>query len=354
MGSALKDFVKVSLWKAGYYGLYRRLKAPREKRLLVLMYHDLLCHPPESHRQRIGFEDPTASQFDAHLRVTRDRYRVVALKDAIEEIRSDGRLKEDSLAITFDDGYESFYSIAYPLLQRYRLPATVFLTTEWINGNMRLWWDDLRGLVTQADLRGVTSDQIEDAIGLNIESMPSVANVDLGYRRRLFRGIESHLRDSKDEDCHLAMERLERLFFPDGSFVPPMSTPLTWEQVREMTAGDVDFEAHTCNHINIRWADTVTIEREIERSKSEIEDRIQRPVRGFAYPYGKDLTSYVKAERILRDHGFLYACNAYTGNNDGSSNLYSLHRGALPLTDSPALIGRDLCLRFVRNNEPIQ
>jgi peptidoglycan/xylan/chitin deacetylase (PgdA/CDA1 family) len=55
-------------------------------------------------------------------------HRTLALQEAVECLSRGAPFPERSLAITFDDGYESVYSQAFPILQRYGWSATVFLT----------------------------------------------------------------------------------------------------------------------------------------------------------------------------------------------------------------------------------
>jgi len=45
------------------------------------------------------------------------------------------------VAITFDDGYRSAYTIAFPILQKYRLPATIYLTAESVETGQVAWYD---------------------------------------------------------------------------------------------------------------------------------------------------------------------------------------------------------------------
>ena len=69
-----------------------------------------------------------------------------ALRDAIAEM-NDGGLKHDSVAITFDDGYASIHSEALPVLTEFKVPATVFVLTGWINRQLDFWWLRLRAML---------------------------------------------------------------------------------------------------------------------------------------------------------------------------------------------------------------
>jgi peptidoglycan/xylan/chitin deacetylase (PgdA/CDA1 family) len=55
-------------------------------------------------------------------------YKTLSISDAAEYLRRDTPFPERSFAITFDDGYQSVYGEAFPILQRYGFSATIFLT----------------------------------------------------------------------------------------------------------------------------------------------------------------------------------------------------------------------------------
>ena len=55
-------------------------------------------------------------------------YRTLGLLEAVDCLRKRARFPDRSLVITFDDGYQTMYDEAFPVLERYGLSATVFLT----------------------------------------------------------------------------------------------------------------------------------------------------------------------------------------------------------------------------------
>jgi peptidoglycan/xylan/chitin deacetylase (PgdA/CDA1 family) len=56
------------------------------------------------------------------------KFKSLSISDAVKYLRRDISLPERSFAITFDDGYQSVYREALPVLQQYGMTATVFLT----------------------------------------------------------------------------------------------------------------------------------------------------------------------------------------------------------------------------------
>ena len=349
----LKNLIKKSLYHAGYYRLYRRLKGAVERRLIVLMYHDLVEDGSTSNGGAILEDNPSRSQFETHLRELARNHRVISLRQAIAEIKSGG-LKADSVTITFDDAYQSICTIAHPLLEKYGLHATVFTVTGWINGEVTFWWRRLGDMIAKSQFAGLTQQKLEQVLSGGVMTFPSGAERDGAWRRLLLERVALHLRTMRREELWNHLDGLEQLFFPSGDYSPTPETPPSWDQIRELAGPHMEFAAHTRSHVNFRFTDLEEAEREIMDSKREIEEQLQCEVNGFAYPYGKDLAAYTRIEPILCKLGFDYAVNTHHGYNDDSSDLYELRRVSLPVTTSRALIGRELTLGFLRPNDPLQ
>ena len=58
--------------------------------------------------------------------------RVISYDDAVRRLLAAERLPNDLFVLTFDDGYEDFYSHAFPVLRDLGLPAILFITTAFI------------------------------------------------------------------------------------------------------------------------------------------------------------------------------------------------------------------------------
>jgi peptidoglycan/xylan/chitin deacetylase (PgdA/CDA1 family) len=73
-------------------------------------------------------------------------YRVITLDAFFDFLDLKRQIPLKSVVITVDDGWRSFYEIAYPILKKYGYPATLFVYTDFIlaNGKSQLDWDALR------------------------------------------------------------------------------------------------------------------------------------------------------------------------------------------------------------------
>ncbi|MGB9609260.1 MAG: polysaccharide deacetylase family protein [Minisyncoccia bacterium] len=100
-----------------YYPLYRIIKIlNKNPKLIILIYHSV--NP--DHRWSIS-----PKNFEEQIKWLADNYPIISLKNF-------PNFQKDSIAITFDDGYEDNYLYTFPILKKYNCPATIFITTGFI------------------------------------------------------------------------------------------------------------------------------------------------------------------------------------------------------------------------------
>ena len=89
-----------------------------------------------------------ANVFDEQMRFLSDNgYSVITLKDFLAFCRLEKTIPRKSVVITVDDGYRSFYDIAWPILRKYGYTATLFVYTDFVaSGKGALSWDQLKEL----------------------------------------------------------------------------------------------------------------------------------------------------------------------------------------------------------------
>lgn len=148
--------------------------------LLILTFHTL-----DDQSSNVSFSPEVFQRGMARLH--EKRYRTITLLEAIHFLRQGVSFPERSLVITFDDGYQTVYDEAYPILQRYEMSATVFLTVgkggttrasgllPSLKGRSMLSWNHIREMhqwgiafgahtLTHPDLTRLPLDQTESEI----------------------------------------------------------------------------------------------------------------------------------------------------------------------------------------------
>jgi len=73
-----------------------------------------------------------------------NNYRVIHMKDLIGFLEGKNDIPKRAVVITVDDGYRSTFKNAYPILQKYNFPATVFLYTDFMGAPDALTWSQIQ------------------------------------------------------------------------------------------------------------------------------------------------------------------------------------------------------------------
>lgn len=102
----------------------------------VLGYHQIT---PSSPGPDGGGFAISASQFERQMRFLHDHgYTCRSLGELLRFSGNEHRSEPKTFALTFDDGYEDFFTQAYPILRRHGFTATVFLVADRV-GDQSNW-----------------------------------------------------------------------------------------------------------------------------------------------------------------------------------------------------------------------
>lgn len=110
---------------------------------------------------------------------------------------------------------------------------------------------------------------------------------------------------------------------------------LSWEQVQEMSQeGMISFGSHTLRHFSLAKIPSEEVLYELESSKAAIEEKINRPVQGIAYPYGtvRDFNPQVK--QLTAAAGYHWAVTGLSGLNTYHADFFALRRTKIERSDS--------------------
>jgi peptidoglycan/xylan/chitin deacetylase (PgdA/CDA1 family) len=172
----------------------------------------ILCY----HSVQPGWNSPLAVEPAAFARQAawfRTSRRVLSLQQALPRLDPSGRLPSGETVLTFDDGFSALYTHALPVLERERLPATVFLVAQTLTASGRpVDWVDTPG---PEPLSTLTLDQVlemQDA-GIDFQSH-SWAHHDLTHLSEA--ECVQDLRDSRELLSELLNRPVSVLAYPRG------------------------------------------------------------------------------------------------------------------------------------------
>jgi poly-beta-1,6-N-acetyl-D-glucosamine N-deacetylase len=240
----------------------------------------------------LAYHAPSPKTFERHLRFLRRAYNLTSLRELAGALRG-GSLKalpRKSLVITLDDGHRSNHSLL-AVLERHRVPVTVFLCSGMIESDGQYWFHTVR----------------------DPEPLKRVSDA----------------------------ERLELLAaMPSGT--GGAGTPreaLNREELHELRSL-VDFQAHTISHPILPACSTDKAAREIEGAKQELEGRHGFEVYALAYPNGDHGD---REERLAERAGYQCALTMDAGFNRATTNRFRLRRIAVNDHDSVSVLAVRAC-----------
>jgi len=109
----------------------------------TLMYHHVQTAEAAKERNQTGLTVNT-EVFRTQMQYLKDRgYGVISMQDILNFFEQGIKTQSKSVLLTFDDGYDDFYTDAYPILREFNYPATVFIPTGLMNNAGYLYWDKI-------------------------------------------------------------------------------------------------------------------------------------------------------------------------------------------------------------------
>jgi peptidoglycan/xylan/chitin deacetylase (PgdA/CDA1 family) len=273
----------------------------------IIMYHRF------SESQQQGFISLAA--FEKQVQYLNQKFNVIRLDELVSRLSAGKTIFPNTVVITVDDGYSDFYDIAYPVLKKYSLPATLFVTTKFVDGNYWLWPDKVKYILQYSD----KLERINISNGIDVS----------GYvddRDKLWNIIVSYLLSIADEKKNIYIENLEKDL---GVNVPDRPVceykAINWEQAKEMSSSIVEIGAHTRSHPSLGRLPESLLLNEIKGSIEDVENNIDIRPKTFCYPNGQptDFTESVK--RMVKESGCLGAVTAFY-DHSLTADLFSLRR----------------------------
>lgn len=308
----------------------RRFRGKRP-RPCILMYHRIA---PLRHDPWGLAVDPAT--FDEQMRYLREHRRPMAVDEMVDGLQR-GTLPPTAVAVTFDDAYLDNLVYAKPSLVRHGIPGTVFVPTAYIGRTVPFWWDEVGSMVLDnpgpcAAMQECGTDRVFLDWGPleKADADPSWRGWEAPNTKRqtAYVALWSRMQKMTEEQREPVLQSLRSKFRIEAD---PLSLPMSHGQLSEMVAGDlVQVGAHTVHHASLSDRSLDEGRQEIRESKVQCEIFAQRPVTGFAYPYG-NMTPEICRE--VERAGFRYACAAEAGYLDSAEpDYFTLPR--LPAPDA--------------------
>ncbi|NQV93142.1 polysaccharide deacetylase family protein [Candidatus Kaiserbacteria bacterium] len=268
---------------------------------LVVMYHGVKCGTKQKGSENYRWKHIPDSVFEEQIIWLKKHFEVVSLEEVENSISDKRDIKKPLCAITFDDGFRNNYTNAFPILKKYSVPATIFLTTGFIERNIHLWTD-----VLEYALNTSLHNEIIISIDGKEKSFHISNTTEKIHSDSILRNYMKKIsNDSREE---LLKEILTATSVSKDTMYEEFSdyAPLSWEEVIEMKNENITFGAHTVTHPILSSLPKDIQEDEIISSIKRICDKVG-DCKYFAYPNGQLHDINNDTREILKENNIKYA-----------------------------------------------
>lgn len=278
-------------------------------KLIILTYHSF-C---ENWSHGL-FSSLPINRFEQQLRFLQASFKLVSLQQGIEYLQQGRTDEKPCLAVTIDDGFQDNYTHAWPVLQRYGVPATIFIATDFVDSGRPPWPTQLVEILERTPLQKMV--------------FPFKADIgNLATRSAIVKQLKKELSPLQPEKRFMEIEALRSHLQVEAQTRYPA---LSWQQIREMRSRGIDFGSHTVFHSILPAVDDDVCLAEIRDSKNRMEEELQEPCLSFAYPNGNH---GVRERELLESEGYGFAVTQDFGVNDKKNDPLILSRIEVPYHD---------------------
>jgi peptidoglycan/xylan/chitin deacetylase (PgdA/CDA1 family) len=265
------NFLAAAANHTGFLDAYAFMRRKVTKsQIAIIIYHRV--YPK---RDSWSLESLSPESFQKQIEYFCRGYEVLSLERLAQGLKQGSGLPAKGVVITFDDGYRDNYVYAYPVIKKFHVPVTIFLTTGHIGSGDLFWWDKVTYAIHHTGATNLHLDKLGN--------YPTRNGFDKAQSSFL---IVERLKHLPEETKQIWIEKLLKIC---GATIPGnlgKELILSWEQIKEMSSDAVSFGAHSVSHPILTNISIEQAKWEIRQSKKDVEEKLGKPVMSFSYPNG--------------------------------------------------------------------
>jgi peptidoglycan/xylan/chitin deacetylase (PgdA/CDA1 family) len=294
------------------------------KELKILTYHRIIDIDDKFkfHRNVVS---ASPIDFDKQIKYVSNNFDIITFEKLDKILTGLEKPVKKPLIITFDDGYKDNFENAFPILKKYNVPATFFLTTGYINNQFVPWWDTLAVIVNNTKIKKF--------------SHPLIGTFDLGKKSQKYVAtdkLRSYIKTMNNEKRDKFITSLSKKLNVAITKDITKGLFLSWNDIKKMSRENMEFGSHTVSHCNLNQVSLKKSRYEIFSSTNQIKSKIKKRPIVFCYPYGTNRQINNSVVNIIKENNFKFAVTTNEGTNkiNNDSNYFLLKRINIQNTDS--------------------
>ena len=272
--------------------LVHHLGRPWRGRACVICYHRILPDDEFEADKSPNYNliMPT-SKFAEQMEFLSENHEVVSMDGLVDYLESEPDRDSNKfvVAVTFDDGYKDNLTHALPILEQYNIPAIIYITTRFPEGDTWMWWNEIWDYLDKNDALEVND--------LNEGRTIRTPRQKIKCFNKLFDWILNLSYEKQKKYVETITKSVARKQYSNLC--------LNWEEIKILDQHPlVTIGAHTNSHPNLKKLTEQEAFAEMSYSKNLLEEKLKHSVEHFAYPFGTPNEADVREFELASRCGF--------------------------------------------------
>ncbi|MCX8199468.1 MAG: polysaccharide deacetylase family protein [Sulfolobales archaeon] len=246
--------------------------------LAIIVYHNVSFN--RSCNQTFEEPFPAALIEKQIISLIQNGYTVTSLRDALNLLNKG--VNKKIAVLTFDDGYRGVYESAYPILKKYHIKATLYVTAGFIKFKTAPWWEQLYYIFNKAKHVGKTAE-LNQLISQMEGKQPIQNTRDVSiFQRSLITKIVRVMDVSELKSMIYMFSKKLGINIPEDLY---HTTMLSLDEVKELAEYGFEIGGHGLWHVNLTNLSRKRLMEEVEMSLDFVKTLCEDTYT-FAYPFG--------------------------------------------------------------------
>lgn len=236
-----------------------------DKDVRVLMFHDI----SETQDYGPGVYSVSEEDFERIISRFSETHEFVSLEEVVSWLNGEGDLPEKSVAVTFDDGYLSTKEEALPILEKFDVPATVYVPSNFL------------------DIESVYGFNLVEFLETNSEVSFEFDEEEFSYELGSFEEKKQAYKEIKELLQNLEVSERQEFMNSLGFGKSAAGKLMDKEELRELDNHElISVGAHSTDHRRLTDLEPEEARKSIESSKEALEDVLGHEISSFSFPFG--------------------------------------------------------------------
>lgn len=316
----IKKIVRFIFLYMGPWQILRKLERRKYGPGISILYghrvmSDKIMSDPNDPRVVAGHT--SVSEVEHAIKHLSKHYQFVSIGDAVEQLER-GDVREESVVLTFDDGFRDNYINLLPVLKKHNVPAVFYVNASVISTNQNLWFQAVINYFFAIEEERIFIEENQTEYNL----------ADAKKRYQAAFDFMQYIQNNKHPtEFYSVIEKLA------GEKCLPTEEDyhMTWGDLKQLVEEPlITLGAHSYRHFPLGYCDEELSEYEITTSIEKLEQELGIDIEHFSFPRGhrEDFNNF--HTEVLQKKGVKSATTTLRGVNRSGQDLFAIKRIGLP------------------------